>query len=55
MEGILAVAPLIALGVAVLGSFFRGVAAMMHEYYRGRAILLSVQQKSGDPPDRLLY
>lgn len=54
METVLAVGPLIALGVAALGSAFRGAAAMVREYYLGRAILLSVQQRNGDPPGRLL-
>lgn len=50
MATILLVLPWIALAVAVLGTLCKGVAAIMHEYYLGRAVLLSVQQKEDRPP-----
>jgi len=54
MTAVLSALPAIALAVAVLGSLFKGIAAMMTAYYTGRALVLSVQQKNSDPPDRLL-
>ena len=52
MMAVLSTVMVIALAVAALGSLCKGIASIIREYYRGRAILLQVQQ--GHKPNHLL-
>ena len=49
MPTVLALLPWLALSAALLGTVFKGIAAILHEIYHGRALLLGLEKLGAVP------